>query len=115
MITQALNRVPHSLRGTEALAAAYQQVNSSVGRFATDTLLASSRALASGSASDDHAYVAVDRTLRALAVERDHLAGQMKRVLGPAASGHGPSAHGVAALVHRAADLLGRAHRLAAG
>jgi len=56
------------VEGTAALAAAYQQVNSSVGAFGTDTLLASSRALASGSASDDSAYAAVDARL----LERAH-------------------------------------------
>ena len=48
VITQALKSVPGQLKGTEDLAAGYDQINSSVGAFATDTLLADTKALASG-------------------------------------------------------------------
>ena len=42
VISQVLSSPASSLRDTEALAAAYQQINSSVGQFATDTLIADS-------------------------------------------------------------------------
>src|SRR5436309_7839167 len=40
VITQALENVPRGLAAREKLAAAYDQVESSVGQFATDTLIA---------------------------------------------------------------------------
>lgn len=52
VITPALSRVPLALAATEELAKGYAQINSSVGQFATDTLLADTNALASGSAAD---------------------------------------------------------------
>src|SRR6478609_5645379 len=48
VITQALSSVPPALTATADLAKGYDQVNSSVGQFATDTLIADSKALASG-------------------------------------------------------------------
>ena len=42
VISQVLSSPASSLRDTEALAVAYQQINSSVGQFATDTMLADS-------------------------------------------------------------------------
>ena len=51
VITQALAVVPAPLAATAELAAGYDQINSSVGQFATDTLIADSKALASGSSS----------------------------------------------------------------
>ena len=56
VISQALRSPSSALRDTEDLAAAYQQINSSVGAFATDTLIADSAALAGGSSGDDSAY-----------------------------------------------------------
>ena len=46
---------------------AYDQIESSVGQFATDTLIADTQALASGSGSDDSAYQAEQATLLKLA------------------------------------------------
>ena len=51
VITQALTSVPSALAATADLAKGYDQINSSVGQFATDTLLADTKALARGSAS----------------------------------------------------------------
>jgi hypothetical protein len=42
-----------SLHSTAALAAGYDQINSSVGQLATDTLIADTKALASGGRTDD--------------------------------------------------------------
>jgi hypothetical protein len=71
VVTQALASVPAPLAAVEELAAGYDQINSSVGRFATDTLIADSAALASGASGDDHAYVAEQAILRGLANDRD--------------------------------------------
>jgi hypothetical protein len=64
VITQALSSVPARARRDGELGEGYDQINSSVGQFATDTLIADSKALASGSASDDSAYAAEQETLQ---------------------------------------------------
>src|SRR4029077_9769358 len=56
VITQALAAPTKSLRRVAQLGALYRQINSSVGAFATHTLLADTHALASGSASHDSTY-----------------------------------------------------------
>ena len=93
VITQALSRAPRALAATADLAKRYAQINSSVGQFATDTLIADTKALASGSASDDSAYQAEQKTLRQLADDRDRAAARIKQTLAHAAAGHMPN-HG---------------------
>jgi hypothetical protein len=115
VITQALRSPSHSLRRVARLGSLYRQINSSVGAFATDTLIADSKALASGSTSDDATYTAEQHVLRALANHRDRLAGSMKVTLARAAKGIMPGhrklrselSHG-RALLRQAAHL--RAH-----
>jgi hypothetical protein len=113
VITQAVQKVPHALEATEELAAGYDQIESSVGQFATDTLIADTRALASGSSSDDTAYEDEQNTLGQLADDRDAAVAKIKKVLNDAAAGHEPK-HGEVqqdlALVN---DLLQRADALA--
>jgi hypothetical protein len=113
VITQALQKVPHALQDTEALAAAYDQIESSVGQFGTDTLIADTKALASGSSSDDTAYQTEQSKLSQLADDRDAAVTKIKKVLNDAAAGRPPK-HGEVeedlALVN---DLLQRAHALA--
>ncbi len=113
VITQALSSAPSLLTDLEALAAGYDQINSSVGQFATDTLIAESKALASGSATDDTAYSAEQATLVDLANDRDAAATKIKETLSNAAAGHAPN-HGevVSGLAH-VKELLKRAHTLA--
>jgi hypothetical protein len=115
VISQVLSSPASSLRDTEALAVAYQQINSSVGQFATDTMLADSAALASGSASNDSAYVSEQARLRHLADNRDKLAGEIKAVLTQAAEGHSPSHGTVTSEIARANALLKQARQLAGG
>jgi hypothetical protein len=115
VISQVLSSPASSLRDTEALAVAYQQINSSVGQFATDTMLADSAALASGSASNDSAYVSEQARLRHLADNRDKLAGEIKAVLTQAAEGHSPSHGTVTSEIDRANALLKQARQLAGG
>jgi hypothetical protein len=113
VISQVLADPSRSLTASEKLAAAYQQLNSSVGAFATDTLLADSAALASGSAADDSAYQIEQARLRRLADARDALAGRLKVLLSRAADGQPPPpALGTAGLA-AANALLGQAHQLA--
>jgi hypothetical protein len=81
--------LPVSLRAHQptmvALARVYKQLNASVGSFGSDTLTASTRALKSGSASDDHTYQSVEAALQALGAGRDTVAGQIKAALDDAA------------------------------
>jgi hypothetical protein len=96
----------------DTLAALYRQLNSSVGEFATDTLIAESAALASGSASDDSQYETVEATLQHLADARDRLAAEMKQVL---ASESAPSHGQLVSLTARGNALLLQAANLAGG
>jgi hypothetical protein len=115
VISQALAHPSAALSATEKLASAYQQLNSSVGAFATDTLLADSAALASGSAGSDTAYHVEQVRLEHLADARDALAGSIKVLLAQAAEGHLPPPGVVTAAVARSNALLGQAHDLADG
>jgi hypothetical protein len=85
VITEILDRVPRTLRGTEALGACYKQLNGGVGTFATNTLLAESKALASGSGGDDSQFTRTEQALLFLANARDPLATQIKTTLSRAA------------------------------
>jgi hypothetical protein len=113
VISQILSRPTHSLTQTEQLADAYQQLNSSVGAFATDTLIADSAALAGGSATDDSAFQSVQRKLSVLASARDALASVMKVQLARAADGHAPDRGAVLVELVLTRILLNEAHHLA--
>lgn len=63
------------------LARCYKQLNSSVGRFGTDVLVADTSALASGSATSDQTYQRVSRQIGALGAARDQLATAIKNSL----------------------------------
>jgi hypothetical protein len=114
VIAQALSRTPRALAATADLAKGYAQINSSVGQLATDTLIADTRALASGSASRDSAYRAEQRALRRLADDRDRAAARIKRTLSRAAAGHVPSHGEIRSGLAHVKELLRRAHELAA-
>lgn len=89
VITQAAQHVTRALAATAKLAAAYDQLESSVGQFGTDTLIADTKALASGSSSDDSAYQAEQNTLRNLADDRDAAVAKIKKLLNGAAGNEG--------------------------
>jgi hypothetical protein len=93
VISQALTHPSSTLSKVSELGALYRQVNSSVGAFATDTLIADSHALASGSASDDSAYTTEQRALQTMADHRDRVAQLMKATLARASRGIAPG-HG---------------------
>jgi hypothetical protein len=67
----------------------YKQITAPFGRFAGDTLAASTRALASGSATDDSHYTDVEGRIQALTQRRDAMAAQMRTLLTNAAFGPG--------------------------
>ena len=92
----------------------YRQINSSVGEFATDTLIADSKALASGSASNDSAYTTEQTTLLSLADHRDRVAGLMKATLARAAQGTAPGHGELQSELSQGRALLKQAATLAA-
>jgi hypothetical protein len=110
LITQITATPPSSVDG---LAALYRQLNSSVGAFATDTLLAESSALASGSATDDTTFADTEEVLLHLADARDALATQIKAVLAAAANGQLPPHGQLTSLTARGTALLRQAANLA--
>jgi hypothetical protein len=65
----------------QPLAACYKQLNSSVGRFGTDLLVADTAALKTGSSTDDSAYQAVASQIKTLGAQRDALATTIKNDL----------------------------------
>jgi hypothetical protein len=115
VITQALASVSPALAATADLAAGYDQINSSVGQFATDTLIADTSALASGSKTDDSAYADEQATLQTLADDRDTAAAKIKDVLSAAAAGTDPNHGQVVSGLALVRELLRRADHLATG
>jgi hypothetical protein len=113
VITQALTSVPSALAATADLAKGYDQINSSVGQFATDTLIADTKALASGSSSDDNAYNSEQKVLRGLAGDRDQLATSIKKMLSDAAAGHQPNHGQITSSLAHVRNLLKQADKLA--
>jgi hypothetical protein len=97
-----------------ALLAAYDQLNSSVGQFATDTLISDSAALASGTATDDRRYQAEQVVLGLLANLRDGIATQMKQFLSDSVAASAPNYGGAQAYLAWAQYLLAFAHTMAA-
>jgi hypothetical protein len=112
VITQALASVPSALQATADLAAGYDQINSSVGQFATDTLIADTKALASGSSADDSAFATEQETLAQLADDRDAAATSIKQVLNDAAAGHMPNHGQITSGLAHVKELLNRASKL---
>ena len=113
VIAQALADSPAALRETELLASAYDQINSSVGQLATDTLIADTKALASGSSANDSAFTAEQEALVKLADDRDAAAVKIKETLSDAADGRKTDFGEVVSGLSHAAELLWRASRLA--
>jgi hypothetical protein len=113
VVSQVLSNPGPALSETAQLAVAYQQLNSAVGQFATDTLIADTAALASGSASNDSSFAWEQRVLSWLVSARDRVATEMKVALASAAAGHQLSHGTVISLSVRARLLLAAAHWLA--
>jgi hypothetical protein len=62
----------------DRLAACYKQLDSSVGRFGTDLIVADTAALKTGSSSDDSTYESVLGRIKSLGAARDALATKIK-------------------------------------
>ena len=113
VITPAAQHVSRALAATAQLAAGYDQIESSVGQFATDTLIADTKALASGSSSDDSAYQTEQQTLRQLADDRDRVVAKSKKVLNDAPHNEGLHRGQVRHYLALVNNLLQRADALA--
>ena len=113
VITQAVQHVSRALAATAQLAAGYDQIESSVGQFGTDTLIADTKALASGSSSDDSAYQTEQQTLLKLADDRDRVVTKIKKALNGAAHNQGLHRGQVRHYLSLVNKLLQRADALA--
>ncbi|MGN6791513.1 MAG: hypothetical protein ACTHJW_03885 [Streptosporangiaceae bacterium] len=113
VISQILSDPNNALSqpGVAQLGACYKQLNSSVGEFGTDTLIASTAALESNSPGDK-TYLQVEHTLGVLDVARDKLAIQIKGELEAAAFSNA-TIHGTGGQIVACNALLGAAHALA--
>jgi hypothetical protein len=93
VLSQALreNVVPKGLRrhrrALVVLGDVYKQITAPFGRFAHDTLVASTSALRSGSATDDSRYATIESRIATLTERRDALAAEIRSVLNRAAFG----------------------------
>jgi hypothetical protein len=114
VITELL-RHDGGLNRTQELGDCYKQLNASVGTFGSDTLVAATKALATGSSSDDAAYISTDAALSTLGSQRDTLATSIKNLLDQAEfHGAHPDAHTVSAQLQSCTNLLHQAAGLAA-
>jgi hypothetical protein len=114
VISQGLSSPSSSLRQLTGLGTVYRQINSSVGEFATNTLIADSKALASGSASQDSTYTTEQRALLSMANHRDQVAARMKATLARAAEGIAPGHGELQSELDQGRALLKQAAQLAA-
>ena len=80
VLTEELTVTPeHDRQGRfQPLAVCYKQLNSSVGQFGTDMLLADTAALKTGSANNDSTYKNILSQITSLGAQRDALATQIK-------------------------------------
>jgi hypothetical protein len=113
VITQILTDPNHALSqpGVANLGACYKQLNSSVGQFGTDTLIASTAAIESNAAGDAR-YGKIEHSLGVFDKARDQLAGAIKGEL-EAAAFDNATIHGAPGQIVACEDLLGAAHALA--
>jgi hypothetical protein len=76
---------PESLRAHREtvlrLGQVYKQVNASVGQLGLDALRISTRAIKSGTPSDDSLYISLENQLVSFTTQRNNLAGQMQAML----------------------------------
>lgn len=69
------------------LARIYKQIDAPFATFAANTLVSSTRAVSSGSATDDSTYVSIESQIHSQTERRDALAARMRSILNKAAFG----------------------------
>ncbi len=116
VITEDLTSVAATLQspGVQALATAYKQLNASVGRFGTNTLIAATHGIVS-SGPGDARYTVIRVQLQTLEAQRDAVATNIKNALSAAEFNGTPISIGtVLSLTAQANTLIARAQALAA-
>jgi hypothetical protein len=111
-------QMPQSLATSDyaRLAGVYTQLEAPVGPFGLDTLAASTRALASGSAASDATYQQTEQEIAALGSQRDQIGGDIVNLLEAAAfSGSTIPDKFAHLLEHAGASLLQQVKQLAKG
>jgi hypothetical protein len=104
----------HTVKARE-LGAIYKQLNAPFGEFSMDLLVASTRAIESGSAADDTTYTTTSNQIESLTAERDSLAGQIRAALDDAAfGGKALNNQQAKAFITQAQALMDQADALAA-
>jgi len=96
------------------LAECYKQLNAGVGEFATNTLIADTKALKSGGEGGDGLFKSTQKRLSKLLGQRDGVATELKNALFAAAF-EGVALPGSGSQLDRCASLLDRAEELAVG
>ena len=96
------------------LAECYKQLNAGVGEFATNTLIADTKALKSGGEGGDGLFNSTQKRLSKLLAQRDAVATELKNALFAAAF-EGVALPGSGSQLDRCASLLDRAEELAVG
>ncbi len=109
--------LPPALRGQALtltlLGSVYKQINAPFGAFSLRTVDASTKALVSGSDSDDSTYQSVEKRIDQLTAERDDLALRMKTMLDGALNGHAANGPQAQQMIAQGLSLLGRVRALA--
>ena len=107
----------HDGESLHELTTVYKQVTAPFGDYGHNTLLASTSAVASGSAADDSHYVSVENQLSTLTSERDALAAKMRTALNNAAFGTGgpASQRDLESMIEQGHNILEKAAELARG
>jgi hypothetical protein len=96
------------------LGAAYKQLNAPFGEFGTKVLIASTRAIESGGASDDATYTRVEGEMETLTAARDALAANIRAALeGAAFAGQALNEQQAKDYIEQAQSLLNQAAALA--
>ena len=94
VLAEDLNQsaLPAPVRGVEflLLASVYKQLNATLGDFGQNTLRISTKALASGTTSNDSTYQNLENQLSALTTQRDSIAAQIRTALDGAEFGGQP-------------------------
>jgi hypothetical protein len=97
------------------LGEAYKQLNAPFGEFGMSALVASTKAVKSGSASDDSTYTSLENSLSALTDERNTLAVKIRAALdGAAFSNEALNEQQAKQYIDDAQSLIARAVALAA-
>ncbi|MGZ4426214.1 MAG: hypothetical protein ACXVZK_16305 [Gaiellaceae bacterium] len=112
--------VPQTLRAHQEtllrLGAVYKQLTASFGSFAMYTLVASTKALASGSSTDDSTYTTIEGKIADLTTQRDALMAQIRTGLNNAEfAGQALNEQQAKGWIASAQSLIDKAKALAAG